>query len=328
MTRIPLIRRAIISERGAVHCLFIVVAALLAATAIRIALSVFSPGVTFSTYYPAILICTLLAGWRYGFACAVLSGIIAELVYPSTGPVLRTAFDLPVVDVLIFLVSSAVIVATADALRRTLRALDDASQTARILNQELQHRVGNMLAVVQALAAQSAKGALPERFAADFGGRLQALATAHELLGKSSLGTCTLLELIEQACRPFCDGDNIVKTGPNCQLPNASCVPLVLTLHELCTNAVKYGALSIPQGRVEISWSLSEAPDRVIIEWQEIGGPPVSKPVRRGLGSALLRRQPGIAAAKVSFEQAGLRCWLTIDGAEALAPSPSRREQT
>jgi two-component sensor histidine kinase len=175
-----------------------------------------------------------------------------------------------------------------------------------------------MLTVVQALAAQSAKGANPEEFVAAFGGRLQALAKAHELLGQRNLQTCTLPALMDEACQPFCVDANIVKFGPPCQLPSESCVPLVLAMHELCTNALKYGALSNAEGRVEISWAFGDTPGRLVICWKEIGGPVVRKPNRKGLGSALLRPQPGIADVVLTFDEPGVCCELDIDGAELL----------
>jgi two-component sensor histidine kinase len=305
----------------------VTVAALLGASATRFALSYFDAGVPFATYFPAVLICTLLAGWRYGLACALLCGILAEFLFPVRS-VLGEALPFSVGDFLLFLASCTVIIATASALRHALRELDRATHTAHHLNQELQHRVRNMLSVVQVLASQSMRGTSPEAFMDAFGGRLQALATAHALLGRRRLETCTLPELIEEACQPFCNGDNIINRGPACELPATSCVPLVLALHELCTNAVKYGALSSLLGRVEVSWSFDEFAHRVVIQWKETGGPAVSRPNRKGLGSNLLLPQPGIADVKVSFDKPGLRCQFTIDGAKALGPIGSNASQT
>lgn len=320
MTRIPAVRRAIVAERSVLHCVAIVAAALLGATGVRLVLSIVGAGLTFATFFPAVLMCTLLAGWRYGSACALLSGVVAELLFPRSAAI-GQPHVFAGVDFLLFLTSCAVIIATGDALRRALRDLDDAVQRANNMNRELQHRVGNLLSVVQALASQSAKGSSPDTFIDTFTGRLKALSKAHALLRGNDLDTCTLPELIDEACEPFCDGANIIKTGPPCQLPAESCVPLVLALHELCTNAVKYGALSTPLGRVEISWAFADRPDRVVIEWKESGGPAVVQPTRKGLGSSLLKRRPGMADVKLSFEKAGLCCWFTVDGARALGPT-------
>jgi two-component sensor histidine kinase len=316
VTRIAVIRAAIATDRSVAYSLSIMLIALICGTLIRGALS----GVvhlTFATYYPAILICSLLTGWRYGLACAGLSGIVADILFPP--PAAANFFDpVSLTSLVLFLVSCAIIIATADALRRAVHELDDLNRLTETLNRELQHRVANMLAVVQALASQSAKGADPETFLADFGGRLDALAKAHQLLGRRDLEACTLPEVADEACKAFGDEQNVVRSGPACQLPSSSCVPLVLALHELCTNAVKYGSLSTPQGRVHISWDFSPRPQQIIVEWKETGGPVVSRPTRKGLGSTLLRRQPGIAEAELRYEASGVRCRLTIDGATPL----------
>jgi len=321
--RVKAIRIAIARDKSAGYSLATVLIALVAPTLIRGALADLAPNLTFVTYYPAILICSLLTGWRYGLACAVLSGITAGVLFPSAaaadplGPASLARLAL-------FMTSCAIIIATADSLRRAVRELQVANRLADTLNRELQHRVANMLAVVQALASQSSKGASPQEFASAFGGRLSALAKANELLGRRDVETCTLPELVDEACAAFCNDENIVKSGPACQLPAASCVPLVLALHELCTNAVKHGALSTARGRVKISWRFSDRPQRIIMEWKETGGPLVAKPTRKGLGSALLRRQPGIADVGLFFEESGVRCTLSIDGAEPLELVPSQ----
>jgi two-component sensor histidine kinase len=322
LDHIALIESAISRNRSHATRLLIALAAVIAATLLRAALSSLGTHLTFVTYYPAILICSVLAGWRYGWVSAILSGAVAETYFDQ--PFGRFVANGPTVtNLLLFVGSSAIIIVTGDMLRRSVRDLEQANRVARILNAELQHRVRNMLTVVQALAANSAKGTSPETFVATLGGRLQALAKAHELLGRRSLHTCTLPELIDEACQPFCEGENIVKSGPVCELPSASCVPLVLALHELCTNALKYGALSKPQGKVEISWCFTERPARTTIEWREIGGPVVAKPTRKGLGSALLRAQPGLADVTLKFERSGLYCKISIDGAMRAAQSSS-----
>jgi two-component sensor histidine kinase len=324
MYRIKVIEAAISTDRSAAYSVSIVFGALVAATSIRFALADLATYLTFVSYYPAILICSLLTGWRYGLTCAGLSGIVGIAVFP--GPATINLFDsASLASLTLFLAACAIIIVTADALRRAIRDLNEANRLVATMNEELQHRVANTLAVVQALASQSAKGASPEAFVTAFSGRIAALAKAHKLLGRRNLETCTLPDLIDEACQAFCDGENIVKLGPEVQLQSASCVPLVLALHELCTNAVKHGALSVEQGRVEISWCFSELPQRIMIEWKESGGPIVSKPTRKGLGSALLRSQAGIADVELRFEESGVRCMLSIDGAEPLETTILRK---
>jgi two-component sensor histidine kinase len=259
----------------------------------------------------------MLTGWRYGLTCAALSGVVALTLLPELG-----AGNFPGAGswtgFALFLSSSALIIVMADALRKAVLDLNEANRSAQTLNHELQHRVANTLTVVQALASQSARGATREDFVATFNGRVQALAKAHQLLGRRELTACTLPALVDEACLPFSTGANIVKSGPVCRLPPSSCVPLVLALHELCTNAVKYGALSNSEGRVELTWSFDVKSERATIMWNEVGGPVVKKPTRKGLGSALLRGQPGIAEVEHVFGANGVSCKLIIDGAVPL----------
>ncbi len=106
---------------------------------------------------------------------------------------------------------------------------------------------------------------------------------------------------------------NIV--GPTCSLPEAACVPLVLALHELGTNAVKYGALSTLSGSVDLVWTSVEAPcggREVVLDWTEKEGPEVEPPTRQGLGSRLLTRQPGLNDVTLQFRPEGLRCRIVV----------------
>ena len=318
MPRVPIIQKAIVADRTNAKCLLIVVAALAGATVGRALLSSIGTSVPFATYYPAVLICALLAGWRYGVACTLLSGVLAEVLFVSASDTaLDAVFRFPLANFLVFLTSCGIIIAIADALRRALRDLEHVAERATFLNRELQHRVGNMLAVIQALALRSARGTIHEDFATAFGERLRGMSKAHALLGNGSLESFSLSDLVEEACQPFTIGKNILRSGPDCELPGKSCVPLVMALHELCTNAVKHGALSNELGRVDLSWSFSDTPSQVVIAWKETGGPTVSQPTRTGLGSALLRSQTGIAVAKITYESEGFCCWLTIGGAKA-----------
>ncbi len=324
MTPIQWVRSSIASDKSAGYCLALMLAAVAAATAVRWALRDFSPQLIFVTYYPAVLICTLFTSWRYGAACAALSGVIGIIMFAD-----HSAAGQPEVVLLanfvLFLASCVLIMATAETLRRTVRELEQANSTALALNSELQHRVRNTLTVVQALASLTAETCEPGGFLAAFNGRLQALADANELLGRNAVETTSLSALIKQACGPFSCSENILKSGPACQLPRESCVPLVLALHELCTNAAKYGALSTPEGKVSISWGYRGELQRVEILWEESGGPLVEKPTRKGLGSALLSPQTGIAEVELNFDAGGVRCMLSIDGAEPLA-AYSRQE--
>lgn len=314
MTRFPRIRRALGRTPSAPAIFAIIVGSALVGTLLRLAISQVSPTLPYVSYYPTVLICTLLAGGRAGTICALLSGLLAvELFSPEHAVGLLSDRAL-LGGLLAFFASTAVIILTASTLRRTVSELDDAVRLASRLNQELQHRVGNTLAVVQAVARQTAKGRSTEEFLPIFEERMRALARANRYLGTGSGLVCDVGTLLAEGCGAFLDAGNITMDGPDCRVPGDSCVPLIMALHELCTNAVKYGALSEPEGRVSVTWAMVGDGDELLVTWQETGGPPVSQPTRKGLGSAVLRAQKGLADVTLHFEPAGLRCEIRIEG--------------
>jgi len=119
--------------------------------------------------------------------------------------------------------------------------------------------------------------------------------------------------VVERSCAPFRDGGNIEPAGPPCRIDGAACVPLSLALHELATNAVKHGALSVPGGRVALRWEPGDD-GRIALEWIEAGGPPVYPPPRKGLGTMLLTGQPELEGCELEFHPGGLRCRMAIAG--------------
>lgn len=164
----------------------------------------------------------------------------------------------------------------------------------QLLMAELDHRVKNILANVAAIARLSSSNALSiESFAASLDGRIHAMAAAHDLLRQSSWTGVDLHELVEGALKPFrsrSDNDFIIE-GERVRLSSKFAQSMALVLHELVTNAVKHGALSIPGGRVSIGWSrvTGSDGDRLNFSWAERGGPPCMKPLRDGFGLAVIR---------------------------------------
>jgi two-component sensor histidine kinase len=164
-----------------------------------------------------------------------------------------------------------------------------------LLIRELHHRVKNTLATVQAVVGATARSALSiDDFYQAFVGRIISLANTHSLLTEAVWQTASLREIMEKELRPYNDvrGQRISLNGPAVELPSDAAVPIGMAIHELTTNAAKYGALSVPRGRVSVSWE-AEATDegtRLKLAWEETGGPEVSAPTRQGFGSRLLHR--------------------------------------
>jgi PAS domain S-box-containing protein len=184
----------------------------------------------------------------------------------------------------------------------------------QLLVHELNHRVKNNLATVQALAMQTLRGteSLPQARQA-FLSRLMALAGAHDILTREGWDRAHLAEIAEGAVRHFGGGSDRLRVhGPPVTLNAKSALALSMALHELSTNAVKYGALSTPEGGVDLAWRVEEGPEaRLLLTWTERDGPPVTPPQTRGFGSRLLER--GLASelrgsVRLEFRPAGVIC--------------------
>lgn len=171
----------------------------------------------------------------------------------------------------------------------------EAEEHQRLLVAELNHRVKNVLAVVSSLAAQMAKRTdnLPD-FVDGFLSRIRGLATTHEMLAAKEWSTISLGELIRAELSAFVDPEIRARiSGPDVQLHPRAATTLGIAIHELATNALKYGALTNHHGHVEVSWSAlagQEGADQLVLVWREVDGPPVAPPSRKGLGSELIER--------------------------------------
>jgi PAS domain S-box-containing protein len=202
-----------------------------------------------------------------------------------------------------------------------------AEQRQQLLVDELNHRVKNTLATVQSLASQTARGSpSPAVFRESFEGRLIALSKAHDQLTMHHWESAELRELLSANIAPYIVGgmERVALRGEDVVLRPRAVLTLAMAFHELTTNAAKYGALSIPGGRIEIDWHSFRREDDgcplLRIVWAEQGGPPVSGPRERGFGSKLI--EGSIAAelggcASLTFEPTGLRCEIDIPLATA-----------
>ncbi len=207
-----------------------------------------------------------------------------------------------------------------------------AEQHQRLLVDELNHRVKNMLTVVISLASQTLRRAQTmEQFSEAFMGRVKALTASYSLLSQANWTDISLLEVLVEETRPFLsrDRNNIVFQGPKVWLSPQGALALGMAIHELVTNAVKYGALSVPQGKVTVNWQIDrEAQDtEFLLQWIESGGPPVSPPTVRGFGTSLIER--GFAhelsgSATIRFEPAGIRASLRAPLGAAVNPAPPK----
>ncbi|MBV9571094.1 MAG: PAS domain S-box protein [Alphaproteobacteria bacterium] len=192
-----------------------------------------------------------------------------------------------------------------------------AEAARELLLHEIKHRVKNTLGTVQAMAAQTFRGA-PRAEKDAFVARLQALSEAHDLLTQRNWETVTTTEIIERAVAPFRVGraDRISVSGPSVELSPNKALLVALLLHELGTNAVKYGALSNLKGSVSLTWLEEERSGHRCLEllWREKDGPVVMEPKRRGFGTQMIERalQAEKGKAEFAFEPTGLQAHLWI----------------
>jgi PAS domain S-box-containing protein len=196
----------------------------------------------------------------------------------------------------------------------------EASDAQKLLINELNHRVKNTLAIVQGLAAQSFRNleGADEGLAA-LDARLNALAAAHSLLTESNWEAARVENTIAGAIQATVGSEahRVSLAGPSLSLPPQTTVSLAMLVHELSTNALKYGALSNDSGTVAVEWQVKEEAEsrQLQIDWRESGGPPVEAPTRRGFGTRLIERglsTEGAARASIEFDPGGLRCTVTI----------------
>ncbi|KQP07288.1 histidine kinase [Methylobacterium sp. Leaf99] len=197
-----------------------------------------------------------------------------------------------------------------------------AAERQRLLLNELNHRVKNTLATVQSIAAQTFRGQADQAARSVFDARMVALSTAHNVLVADNWESASLRSVVERALAPHLlaelDVNRFRMEGPDARLHPKVAVTLSMALHELMTNAAKYGALSVPEGRVSVLWSLAALADgrqQLDLVWEEQGGPEVAEPTRKGFGSRLIERQLPLefdGSAKIDYRSAGVVCGLKI----------------
>ena len=186
-----------------------------------------------------------------------------------------------------------------------------------LLMAEMNHRIKNTFATVQAVAVQTRRHAPdPDAFQKAFDARLQVLSRSHDVLIKAEWHDACLRALIESALGAYGgEPGRITVEGPPVLLVASLVVMVSLAFHELATNAVKYGALSMPQGRVAVTWTVTPSrhgDSQVSVLWRERGGPPVQQPKRRGFGSQLLEKGLAPGSVHLDFQVDGLECHVRL----------------
>jgi two-component sensor histidine kinase len=284
----------------------ILVGSLLGALAvgIRLALGLPAEVLPFGIVYPLMLISAMIAGTISGISTFVVGGFLAWYFVLDGG---SGSHDTRIVPA--FALIGITVLWAAELYRRSERKLhqtklefaQNQAQHQQLLSRELNHRVKNMLGLVQAVAYQTF-GKIEGNAIHDFNGRLKAISDAQSILTKDANPTADLRDIIAAAMKPFQTG-NVTTVGPTCTIDDQQATWLSLTLHELATNSTKYGALSLPYGHVTIDTKQITDGDMGLI-WQEHDGPKVVQPIQQGFGTKLLQQ----GKAKVEYLPGGVKC--------------------
>lgn len=316
MTRFGVLKRTLLAPPvpwwGAV---MYVTAAIAIPTILRIAVDPLLQGrLPYVAYFPFVMLVSVFLGWKPGLITMLGSAVVANLLF-SIAPMPLWSNAEILVGALLFVSSASLIVWTGQTLRRIVRELDEAGAREAFLARELGHRAKNYLTMIEALARQSQQaGRTSGQFFDALVPRIQTLARAQDLLTRTGWSQCDLDSLVREALEPFADHDGLTVNGPEVQVMGNACLPLVMALHELATNAAKYGSLSVPQGRLCVEWATG--PDGACtFDWTETNGPVVIPPTRTGLGTRLLKRQPAFREVTMDFRPEGLHCAITLDAA-------------
>jgi two-component sensor histidine kinase len=274
------------------------------------------------------LLSLMLAIW----AARRITGPIEQVEQGTHALVLRKAITfsntgVPEVDRTLDAVAT-----TARVLERHDKERDEREAHVRLIMRELSHRSKNLLAIVLAIARQTARHTTSfEEFESRFNSRIQALADAHDLLVEQQWGGATLDDLVSAQLAAF-GMDRVSCHGERIMLRTEAVQNVALALHELATNASKYGALTIPGGRINIDWALEtgESGDRnVRLTWREVGGPPVTPPTQKGFGCFVLERATvnTLGEGHLDFNADGL-VWTCSIRAENLVDGPGANAAT
>ncbi len=285
------------------------------ATLLRLAIDFFVPtAVPFATYFPAVLLATLVGGVSAGIVAMLLGAVISYWIFMPPNFYLAPLTAEAAVDFALYAFASLTIIWIAEQYRRVVRKLNEEEHYRQVVVDELGHRVKNKLATVHAILRHELRG--HDEIWDSVTGRLRALSVADDFLVNSEEGAVDLRQILTMELGPY-GSANVAMRGEEIRLFAKLPAVLALVFHELATNAAKYGALSKPDGRLDISWAQSD--NDVVMEWVERGGPPVTEPSRRGFGSNLIERSlDGFGgSAKIAFASSGVKCRIRFPRAQA-----------
>lgn len=262
---------------------------------------------TFPTFYPAVFFSALVGGAGPGAFAAVLGGLSGWWAFMPPNYMFFPVTVGQQIGLLMYLSASLLIVWGADRYRKVTKRLEDEEKFRKLAVDELGHRLKNKLATVQSIISFQLRDDPKIRDA--ILSRLTALSATDDLIMATQGQGAGLRSILSAELRPY-EVSRVSMEGPDVQLTPKLALMMALIVHELATNAAKYGALSSSVGNLTIQWSLADT--RLDLEWRERGGPAVTNPVHRGFGTRLFSRaleQFG-GCVETTFATTGLICKL------------------
>jgi len=267
-----------------------------------------TPFLPFTTYYPAVLFATYLGGSRVGIFSAILGGLVGwwafmpphfEFFFLTRGAEL---------ELLTYAVACGLLIWGADSYRRLAERLQNEENLRKLVVEELAHRLKNKIATIQSIISYQLRDQPGLRD--DIIARLVALSATDDLIMASQGRGASIRDILTTELGPY-ELSRISMNGPDIFLTPALALTMTLLVHELTTNAAKYGALSRAAGKLSIRWSLSN--EKVNVEWRESGGPVVGSPTHCEFGLRLLSRalDQFSGSVETTFEKSGLICRMT-----------------
>lgn len=256
----------------------------------------------FTAYYPAVLLASLVGGAAAGVFATCLSLAIVVWAFP-TPAAMQSA------NVVLSLLCSGATIAVAELYRRATRRLHDEEEKRALLMRELEHRGKNTFAIVQSIVGQTLQD---QRDVADtIIGRIKSVSATNDIITRSEHQTAGLLTILERELDPY-DRARVSLRGPDVQLAAEMARSFALIVHELATNAAKYGALCNPGGQLSVEWIVGAA--QLSLTWCEENGPAISKPFEPGFGARLVTRLLKNHGGEITpeFRPEGLRVRISV----------------
>ena len=276
----------------------------------------------FAAFYPAILFATYVGGPGVGGFAAVLGAAIAWVAFMPHP--LEAGVE---IKLLAYMGASSLIIWGADHYRRVLKRLEDEENFRKLAVEELAHRLKNKLATISAIISFQLREEPQVRDA--ILRRLSALSATDDLITAAQGRGADVRDVVFTELRPY-EASRVSIEGPACLLSPKLALTMALLIHELATNAAKYGALSNSLGKLSVVWSLSG--EELSLEWRESDGPIVTAPTHKGFGARLVSRAMDQFGGTIdtNFEPAGLVCKLKVplpERAPSLVPDARSKSQ-